>query len=117
MKFQKYIGILSVAAGICALGSTASAVVPCNRAIPTGPFHCGGSRAQASIAGQSVVYNVNSGGRPVNGVPITAGGGRVPRQGGGTCPQITSTRTGQFVTMTCPMLRPGDAKRYVVNEL
>jgi hypothetical protein len=119
MKFQKYIGILSVVAAIAGLGSTASAVVPCNRAIPTGPFFCGTSRAQASYVdgGRSVKYHVASNGRPVNGVPVTAAGVRVPKVGGGTCPQVSATRAGQLSEFTCPMVRPTDAKRYVVNEL
>ena len=117
MKVQKYIGILSVVTGIVALGSTASAVIPCDRAIPTGPFHCGTSRAEAHIAGASVVYLVASNGRPVNGVPVTVNGARVPKVGGGTCPQISANTSGQTTQKTCQMARPNDAKRYIVNQL
>jgi hypothetical protein len=117
MNVQKYIGILSVVTGIAALGSTASAIVPCDRTIPTGGFHCGTSRAEAHLSGANVVYLVASNGRTVNGVPVTVNGARVPKLGGGTCPQIFAGNSGQTTNKTCPMLRAGDAKRYIVNQL
>lgn len=122
MNLQKYISIFTVTAAIAGLGSTASALV-CNRSIPTGPFFCGSSRAQAATIddGIRVKYHVASNGRPVTGVPVRADGStRVPEHpetGGGTCDVVSASRAGQISERTCRMVNRNEAKRYLVQQL